>query len=615
MPPYSGSFDDSLIPLKTEASGFKLKVNFLEGPRADFYRIKNFPMKKHPRTVDFRKVCELFNKRYYFLPLILLAVYLLTSGTGRAQTWNNTPFIVTTDDPGNIWLTFSSGFTDSGSPQTTGSNTITNFGTPWQTYHLTDLLAPVSGVPYLTTPQYTFSLNDYNGRIYISYGGALSSAPTPGTPGTVPYSVIEMTVNGLVTAGVDSSNIDLSYVDGVSAPVSTAIRSGSTGLALPATSVNPVTTQANILSNVAAMVPAGAQVLSSSNVLLRVMSSAAAPSAYHTWTSLMTDLQTTTGTAALNVSSYSSPGGVPYSLGGALFGYSGAPALAVQAANFQNKQNYNTTATFTANLNPTNDPTLAGLGITNGTQGVIITGSGAPITGGGTPAGTFSIYITQTNLNAGTGIYGENPAYVVVPASGTAYATTGIANDLGGRIVGDLLAGMVFGWSKSTVNIISKAAAIGMNLYGTTFSSATVGGLSTGEYFYLLSLAGAQGKLTDWIGASIDSNAQDYDPYLAAIASNSNAYGSGFGDRLQGYSNPNTYWYTSNPPVDPNTLQPYATVGYVEINLASVPEPSSGAFLMIGAGAILGIFRRRIAPAFIVETRRCGRNSVWVEML
>jgi len=81
----------------------------------------------------------------------------------------------------------------------------------------------------------------------------------------------------------------------------------------------------------------------------------------------------------------------------------------------------------------------------------------------------------------------------------TAYSTTGIVNDLGGRIVGDLMAGMVFGWSKSTLNIADQATATGTNLYGTIFSSTTVGGLSTGEYFFLLSLAGLRGNcLIGW---------------------------------------------------------------------------------------------------------------------
>ncbi|QDT43734.1 hypothetical protein Pan241w_38380 [Gimesia alba] len=492
-------------------------------------------------------------------------------------TYINTPFVITnnqSDFPEDqIWVSFSGTFTNTGTPQYIGSKQITNFTSAWQSFKLADLLASVPNLPYFgNQAQYTFSLNGFSGRVYINYGpSALTEPPNPGAPGTSPYIVFEPTVDGetLQAPTPSQSNMDLSYVDGVSAPAATMVSNATTGQPLQATSVNPVTSRSNILSNVVNQVPSGA-VVSNGTKNVRVMSSAAAPSAYHDWTSLMTTLQKSTATNPLNVCSYTSPTNtkIPasYALSDALFGFSGAPAISGQAPNFDTAQNYNTQATFTTNLNPDNNSILAGVGITNGTPGVEISGTGSV-------TGAFSIYIKETDLNAGTGIYGNNPPYVVAyNETKDAYNTDGIVNDLGGRVVGDLMAGMVFGWSASSVNIEKHALKTETNLYGTPFSSTTVGGLMTGELFFLLSLAGAQGKLTDWIGSELDSDSDDYDPYLYAIAQNSDAYGSGFTDRLQGYSNPDTYWYTANPPVIPGGGGNYETVGFVNLILG---EPTT----------------------------------------
>lgn len=485
----------------------------------------------------------------------------------------NTIFVITNNQdnyqPDQIWVSFAGTFTNTGVAQTIGTQTIADFSSTWRSFNLTALSAPVPSLPYFgNQPQYTFSLNGFSGRIYINYGSsALSAPPTPSSPGNSPYIVFEPTVLGqtLPAPTPSQSNMDLSYVDGVSGPAGMMICDATTGAALQATSVNPITSTAAIMGNVAALVPSAAAVVNG-GATVRIMSSAAAPAAYHDWHDLIASLQTITATSPLNVCSYTSPAtGIPssFALSGALFGYSGAPAIPGQAANFNQAQGYTTTATFVTDLNPSGSSTLSNLGIPAGTPGVDISGSG-------TVAGSFNIYITNANLNAGTGIYGNNPPYVVAATGGTAYATNGIVNDLGGRIVGDLMAGMVFGWAASTLDIASQATATNTNLYGTTFSSSTVGGLMTGELFFLLSLAGAQGTLTDWIGPSLDSTTDHYDQYLYAIAANSDAYGSGFTDRLQGYSNPDTYWYTANPPAIPGGNGNYQPVGFVNMFLGCV---------------------------------------------
>jgi hypothetical protein len=508
----------------------------------------------------------------------------------------NTRFIITnnqTEYPvGQIWVSFAGPFINTGQNQTIGVNTVTDFTSTWRSFNLDGLSATITDVPFLeNTSQYTFSLNGFSGRIYINYGAsALSVAPTPSAPGNSPYIVFETTVSGLTltTPTPTTSNMDLSYVDGISAQAATMVCSGTTGAALQATSINPVTATAGIMANVASLVPIAAQVMDG-GTLVRIMSSAASPSSYHDWSSLISTLQTTTATSPLKICSYTSPlTGLPaeYALNGALFGYSGAPAISGQMPGFETMQGYTMAATFCADLNPSGNTALTGAGIITGTAGVILTGSG-------TVCSSFSIYITQANLNAGTGIYGSNPGYVVLyPATGasqTAYATTGIVNDLGGRIVGDLMAGMVFGWSASIVNIADHATATGTNLYGTTFSATTVGGISTGELFFLLSLAGSQVKLNSWIGQQLDSNADNYDEYLYAIALNTSAYGSGFTDRLQGYLNPDTYWYTANPPAIPGGSGNFEVVGFVNLFLGCCETAKMGITLTNNSNETLSL--------------------------
>lgn len=472
-----------------------------------------------------------------------------------------TTFIISNNQktytPEQIWVSFDGSLTTS---DTVGGIACTDAG--WQSFQLSAMQAEVS-LPYFSSNplQYTFSLDNFNGRIYVNYGAAaLTASPNPGQPGNVPYIVFETTV-----LPSNSSNIDLSYVDGISAAAGTMLRDATTGAALLATSVNPVSASPDIVSLVAAQVPDA--VIRHDKEICRVMSASASPSSYHDWTALLTSLQTSTSQTPLTIADYTSPAkGLPAKseLNGVLFGYSGAPAITGQLSGFNQQQSYTLTATFQTDLNPDSDPTLTRLEIPKGTAGVLMTGSG-------TVSGTFSIYITNAAMNAGTGIYGNNPAYVVVPSDstqGSAYATNGIYNDLSGRIVGDLMAGIVFGWSNSATSIADNAKKTNTNLYGMTFSSDTVSGIKTGELFFLLSLAATQGKLSDWIGAGISNNLLYYDPYLYAVSQYTYAYASGFTDRLQGFANPDTYWYTSNPPAIPwNAQENFPLIGFVQLTL------------------------------------------------
>jgi hypothetical protein len=62
-----------------------------------------------------------------------------------------------------------------------------------------------------------------------------------------------------------------------------------------------------------------------------------------------------------------------------------------------------------------------------------------------------SVTITYTELNKITGIYGNNPAYTIV-TNGYTNVTSGIENDYFGWVVGDLVAGISWGFLSSTVD-------------------------------------------------------------------------------------------------------------------------------------------------------------------
>ncbi|NPU11065.1 hypothetical protein HL666_09845 [Bradyrhizobium sp. 83002] len=131
--------------------------------------------------------------------------------------------------------------------------------------------------------------------------------------------------------------------------------------------------------------------------------------------------------------------------------------------------------------------------------------------GSRTPEAT-TIVITYADLNQPTGVYGCNPSYTVNGGTPTA----GIVNDVYGWIVGDLLAGLSYGFPGSTtqVTVDGKSTALGDVSSTTWFELAK----STPSLMF----AGAQ------------SNSAYYNQYAAQIAAISgDFYGFPFSDRVQ----------------------------------------------------------------------------------
>jgi hypothetical protein len=254
---------------------------------------------------------------------------------------------------------------------------------------------------------------------------------------------------------------------------------------------------------------------------------------------------------------------------GTLFGFAGSKTVSNIAADWSVKQDYDTQAVAVADLNPGGaNPRITQL------EGV----PGIQISGTGTLVGAFTIYLTNSDLDQPSGIYGANPPYIVdwtgKPGGAAAYSIAQIENDLAGRVVGDLLAGFNFGWAGCATTVAEQATANGLaaNLTGSVFAAGgaladtAIWALSTGQFFYLLSLQRTTVELAKWFGASIQpNNANYYNNYSSDFQALTTCYNMAFTDRLQGPSDPDIF-FTPSPDI------------YVEVTLlpgAYTVTPSS----------------------------------------
>lgn len=472
--------------------------------------------------------------------------------------------------------------------QTFGDNQSLATGdeTPNSSYDLAQMTATVPAAPTFDGPMPIFQINDYSGgRIYFSLGVPLNSTTIPAAQNpndldfTTVYAYVEPSVFPDSTAG--NTNIDASYVDFVGIPISIAIKNRADGSLVTSIPNNPLSSPSGSAMFTALMndsqIPAAAQVSaqtsatsdSGANVTIGGIARIVSPSlfdsslisgatSYHDWTNLIGAL-TSSGTV-LNVASYTSPVGDP--LGGVLFGFGGGGASDISPT-WTERQNYSLTATAMSDLNPgganARIPQLAGV-------------AGMKMSGSADAVGDFDVYVTGADLNAQTGIYGANPPYVIdwlgEPSGPTAYCETQIMNDLGGRVVGDLLAGFNFGWAANSVVVSAHATATGTsaNLAGTVFdvsngalANATIGQLTTGQLFYLLSLQPTTVDLAAWFGAQIQPERPTfYNNYASDFQSLTNAYNMAFTDRLQGNSNPDMFFSPSDTTYVEITLLPGA---------------------------------------------------------
>ncbi len=223
-------------------------------------------------------------------------------------------------------------------------------------------------------------------------------------------------------------------------------------------------------------------------------------------------------------------------------------------------QIYEYTASFSGNATTNGTVTLTASQKSGTTFGAY-NGTLPPVPAGNslTGVGYNTIQLKYSDLIAATGIYGSNPPYQV---SGTfTQNNTGIVNDVFGRVVGDLLAGLTFGTVGSTVN-----ATLTIGNGTTTPLNGPIGSLSSSVWWgagegkdvqyvpvngtiytvgWSQSLAGSSNGTLLYGGAQPDSTGTTkdnprYNYYSAALVGGNfnlnNAltpgYGTPFGDRI-----------------------------------------------------------------------------------
>lgn len=311
------------------------------------------------------------------------------------------------------------------------------------------------------------SLNDFaNGRIYLNFGKKALGVP----PGTQPdptkktapnydtrYAYIELNV-----FGNSQNNMDISNIDFFSFTIEASTwKNGA--------EVNELTSKdtSTLRTAIEAVLLPTAIVIDSCQNVVRILGPGLAAAGYHDWTVYMTFLENKTTTIA----------GV----------YAGTST--------QPRQSYNLTASFDAT---TQMVTLSG------------TTQDAPL---GKPLGSkvpTIIEITYAEMNAMTGVYGANPSYSVNSAP-----VAPLANDVYGWIVGDLLAGMNWGFPGSPTPVPGQP-------------EKTMGDLTSSEWF-----AVAKTNPSVQFGGA-QSNGNYYNQYAAANQPLTMAYGFPFTDRLGG---------------------------------------------------------------------------------
>ena len=311
----------------------------------------------------------------------------------------------------------------------TGTEHSLAINTPYSMAGITSPLPVGAGAPANKPAVYITDVD--SGRIFISFGKGLEGLkkgyePDPGNATDpnyrVRYQFVEVTIKNSKLTG------NLTYMDYVSIPISLH------AVNAPTAKNNPLETTADgrtLVKAVAAtgltannnVLPSPGDILPSAN-FARVISPGKAMDKYHDWTNyLRTFFQ-----------------GKTVSLQGCFVGVGDQPT----GNPLTQAQSYDFSAAFDAYGNVT---LTARSGSGNGSSDCV------PVVQRGTGVGDVNqtVTITFERLNSAVGIYGNNPAYTI-NRNGAVRTTAGIENDYFGRVVGDLLAGLSWGFPGSTVS-------------------------------------------------------------------------------------------------------------------------------------------------------------------
>lgn len=392
-------------------------------------------------------------------------------------------------------------------------------------YSLDQLVNPTTGLS-------TVNISSFSGRVYVSYGayglqgmGAPGSSYTPAAALTTDpnYSTRYQYMEPTVKLQSDNSVTvwaDLSYIDFTATSLSMSARNTSNNkFNTTVQNYNQTSSNSQTLVNVTkatavnpsnVVLPAGASPTLPNGEFARVISPQFSdPSAYHDFTNYLTYLD-----------------GKSVQLSGTFVGTGSQPSgnVATQA------QTYDFKGTFGANgeiiLTAQTDSGASNVSWIDGTSSSNL-GAG----------NTVTITIAAGALNSQAGIYGNNVGYTVQIGTGAATPYTALSNDVWGRVVGDLLAGLSFGYVGSTVDY--KGTPIG-ELASSQWWAAGESQGSTPTYL-------ADGTAVTWadtpasqgiyFAGAQPNNADYYNGYAAALASIDPAtnlpYTTGYGFPLQ----------------------------------------------------------------------------------
>ena len=390
-----------------------------------------------------------------------------------------------------------------------------------------------------------------SGRVYLNFG--TSGLINPGSqPGYTPPSFLQSDPNyntrwQYIEATVKNGQVwaDLSYIDFTS--ISFNLTANATG----AGNANQISRPAYYLAN------ATLSSAISANASLPVPSLLPPQQQFTRIISPQYTVGSNNQTVYGNFSSYlDSLHGKNSTISGFFAGVGGQLGQPNTAA-----QIYEYTASFSGNVTTNGTVTLTASQKSGTTFGNYTNGSVVPVPAGNslTGVGYNAIQLKYSDLIAATGIYGSNPPYQV---SGTfTQNNTGIVNDVFGRVVGDLLAGLTFGTVGSTVN-----ATLTIGNGTTTPLNGPIGSLSSSVWWgagegtdvqyvpvngtiytvgWSQSLAGSSNGTLLYGGAQPDSTVTTkdnprYNYYSAALVGgnfNLNSaltpgYGTPFGDRI-----------------------------------------------------------------------------------
>ncbi len=374
--------------------------------------------------------------------------------------------------------------------------------TSYSMSQITSTLGSVGGGAPTGSPA-VFISSYISGRVYINYGDTglvdLTSGYIPDAIHNVDnnyytrYQYLEPTITG------STVTVDLSYID--FAAISLSMEAKNAPHALNSPQLTTVTGQGLVSTTAGTAVTSGANVLPSSNAILpstdfaRVIGPNMDGSYYHDWTNY---LQTTfQGQTALLQGFFVGVGDQP----------SGNPLTQAQSY------------VFLASVDTAGNVTLtAQAGSGNGYAACV------PTVQQGTGVGSTNqtVAITFDALNAITGVYGNNPAYTIND-NGSITTTNGIVNDIYGRVVGDFLAGLSFGFVASS----------------TQFNGKTIGSLSSTEWWggtmpdgTFIQLADTPAGQNICFGAAQPNQPLNYHTYAACLLGQTQGYGFPLQDRL-----------------------------------------------------------------------------------